>query len=184
MTADHAPVNSPSQNLSVIPIRSRDDKTSEVSGSLVEQLWFQAYDKIMEEDRSLVKEFEKALSRQLNTSSRIASEIIIEPGREVEIRQLIRTGLERTEKEARLKKGISDTLTIILKAKSMVDSATQAIPYAALAWSGVCLALEVCVYHKVSEGLLTWSRFLGIPQRRLRQIAMASCMLWIEWTGI
>jgi hypothetical protein len=105
--------------------------------SLVERIWLKAYDDLKAEDATLVMNFEKVLSHELDTG----------PGcvdiRHVQLSHLIQAGLERTEKEARVKNGLGDILGIVLKAKGVVDSAIQAVPHAALAWSGACLALEV-----------------------------------------
>jgi hypothetical protein len=92
-----------------------------------------------------VGDFE-ALSRQLDL--RLDSKTQNLPNhdgaaRQEQLRQLIRTGLQRTEKEARLKQGLGDSLGAILMAKDIINSAIQAVPHAALAWSGVCLILEV-----------------------------------------
>jgi hypothetical protein len=125
---------------------------STASLSPVERLWFQAYNSLRTEDPSLVRDFE-ALSLVLSTGSGSESQNIIghdRPAHQEELRLLIRVGLERTEKEARLKKGLSDVLGVILKAKDAVDSAIQAVPHAALAWSGVCLTLEVRVKTRSS----------------------------------
>jgi len=104
--------------------------------SLVERLWLRAYDDLKAEDAILVRNFEKILSHELDTSG--GTDI-----RQTQLSHLIRAGLERTEKEARFKKGVGDILGVILKAKGVVDSAIQAVPHAALAWSSACLALEV-----------------------------------------
>jgi len=139
-----------------IPIRPRSQDIPAGSTPLVgksaaslsnpaERLWFQAYDGLRAEDPSLVGDFE-ALSRQLDL--RLDSKTQNLPNhdgaaRQEQLRQLIRTGLQRTEKEARLKQGLGDSLGAILMAKDIINSAIQAVPHAALAWSGVCLILEV-----------------------------------------
>jgi hypothetical protein len=104
---------------------------------LVERLWLRAYDDLKDEDTTLIRNFEKILSHELDPSSG-GTDI-----RQTQLNHLIRAGLERTEKEARVKKGVGDILGVILKAKGVVDFAIQAVPHAALAWSGACLALEV-----------------------------------------
>jgi hypothetical protein len=124
-----------------VSIRAQDSTTSTPSdmeafpSSLVERLWLRAYDDLKAEDATLVRNFEKILSYDLDTS--------LEGTRKAQLSHLIRAGLERTEKEARVKKGMGDVLGVVLKAKGIVDSAIQAVPHAALAWSGACFVLEV-----------------------------------------
>jgi hypothetical protein len=43
----------------------------------------------------------------------------------------------------RIKKGIDDTMQVVLSVRGIIDSAIQAVPQTALAWTGVCLALQV-----------------------------------------
>lgn len=143
-TIEYLPVHSQAQDVSTTKPASTKSITSL---SPVERLWFQAYNNLRVEDATLVRDFE-ALSSVLGTASLSESKIINDHDPMVyreHLRQLIRVGLEKTATEARIKNGIGDVLGIILKAKDMVDSAIQAVPHAALAWSGVCLTLEVYV---------------------------------------
>lgn len=57
--------------------------------------------------------------------------------------RLVRAGLERTEKEATVKQGIEQGMQAVNSVKGIVDKAVQASPEAALAWVGICFALEV-----------------------------------------
>ena len=56
---------------------------------------------------------------------------------------LIQAGLAKTEKEAKIKQSVGEVLQKILSVKDVVSSAVQAMPQAALAWTGVCFALQV-----------------------------------------
>lgn len=55
------------------------------------------------------------------------------------MRQLIYDGLNKTAKEARVK----EVIGIAISTKDIITNAVQAAPQAALAWTGVCVALEM-----------------------------------------
>ena len=57
--------------------------------------------------------------------------------------KLIRIGLAKTEKEARIKQNVGEVMEQILSVKDVVSSAIEVMPQAALAWTGVCFALQV-----------------------------------------
>jgi hypothetical protein len=57
--------------------------------------------------------------------------------------QLVHAGLKKTEKGAKVKQGIGQAMQVVLSAKDIISSAIQAVPQAALAWTGVCFALQV-----------------------------------------
>lgn len=57
--------------------------------------------------------------------------------------KLIQSGLARTEKEAKVKQSVGEVMQMVLSVKDVVSSAVQAMPQAALAWTGVCFALQV-----------------------------------------
>lgn len=63
--------------------------------------------------------------------------------RQSQMSQLIRAGLKKTEREAKVKKGIGNAMQVVLAAKGMISSAVQVCPQAALAWTGASLALQV-----------------------------------------
>jgi hypothetical protein len=59
------------------------------------------------------------------------------------MKQLVQAGLERTEKEAAIKRRIDDGLQSVYVVKGIIDKAVQVAPEAAVAWVGVCFGLEV-----------------------------------------
>jgi hypothetical protein len=117
-----------------------------------EQLWDLAYDNLKADEYTLVKAYEKILSRELdeNASSSEASELQ-ESGieqtnpetRRSQMSQLIQAGLKKTERQAKVKQGVGEAMQVVLSAKETIGSAIQSMPQAALAWAGVCLALQV-----------------------------------------
>jgi hypothetical protein len=57
--------------------------------------------------------------------------------------QLIHAGLDKTAREAKVKEGLGMAVDVVLSARDMISSAIEAVPQAALAWTGICVALEV-----------------------------------------
>lgn len=57
--------------------------------------------------------------------------------------RLIDSGRKRISKEAKIKENISTVTDAILATKSVITAAVENVPQAALAWSSVCVALEV-----------------------------------------
>lgn len=62
----------------------------------------------------------------------------------MQMQQLVQNGLHRTEKDARVKQDMEEGIQAAMAVKEVVDKAIQASPEAAIAWVGVCFALEVC----------------------------------------
>lgn len=120
--------------------------------SIQERLWNQAYDELKESEAKLVKAYERILSAELdrNDSSFVVSESTeYEIGKTREERcrqmqQLVQGGLDRTQKQASIKRRIDEGLQAVQSVRGIVDKAVQASPEAAVAWVGVCLGLEVC----------------------------------------
>jgi hypothetical protein len=122
------------------------------SSDLPVRLWNLAYDELKAVEDKLVDAYERILSRELNenASTSLASEDqrnAIEQAnpemRRSQMKELIETGLKKTEKEAKVKQGIGNAMQGVLNVKDIIDSAVQACPQAALAWTGVSLALQV-----------------------------------------
>ena len=59
--------------------------------------------------------------------------------------QLINAGLAKTEREVKVKESLGVAVDVVLSAKNTISAAIQAVPQAALAWTGICIALEVCL---------------------------------------
>jgi len=59
------------------------------------------------------------------------------------MRQFTQAGLKKTETEAKAKQNIGNAMRVFLSAKDIVRSAVEAFPHAALAWTGVCFALQI-----------------------------------------
>jgi hypothetical protein len=61
------------------------------------------------------------------------------------MQQLVQEGLDRTQNQASIKRGIDEGLQAVQVVRGIVDKAVHAAPEAAVAWVGVCLGLEVSV---------------------------------------
>ena len=123
------------------------------TGSLPEQLWNKAYDELKKDHGQLLLGYETILSQELdgvdwNTISKSQLvETMIEEKNPVErmsqMTRLIQAGLKKTETEANMKERAGEAIQVVLSAKDMIDSVIKNVPQAALAWTGVCLALQV-----------------------------------------
>ncbi|KAJ4286511.1 hypothetical protein N0V90_013211 [Kalmusia sp. IMI 367209] len=125
--------------------------------NLPERLWDRAYDQAKLNDSDVVDAYEKILSVRLSeqdagASVTLHSEVLVSQQNEiaqdvderrVQMQQLVRYGLSRTEKEVRVKKGMEDGIQAAMAVKEVIDKAIQASPEAAVAWVGVCFALEI-----------------------------------------
>lgn len=112
------------------------------STSLAEHLWDRAYDDLKKQDAALIQAYEKILSNKLNEATGSEQNIIAQHdahARRNQMRQLIYDGLNKTAKEAKVK----EVIGIAISTKDIITNAVQAVPQAALAWTGVCVALEV-----------------------------------------
>ena len=95
--------------------------------------------------------YEKILSRQLqhgpgsavpesqpNTIAQNNSDM-----RRRQMTQIIHAGLDKTAREANVKRSLGVAEDVVLSTRNIISSAIQAMPQAALAWTGICLTLEV-----------------------------------------
>jgi hypothetical protein len=151
-TVVSSPVASTASPASTASGVATSDMVPLTSSDLPVQLWNRAYEELKVVEDKLVDAYERVLSRELdeNTSTSLASEDqrnAIEQAnpetRRSQMRELIQTGLKKTEKEAKVKQGFGNAIQGVLNVKDMIDSAVQACPQAALAWTGVSLALQV-----------------------------------------
>ncbi|KAL7933498.1 WD40-repeat-containing domain protein [Trichoderma chlorosporum] len=141
----------PRRSISVTPSTIR-ASTYSMPASLAERLWDQAYDDLKIKNAKLMQAYERILSSKLSSQG---FDILMNESRENiiaqndtnerrnQMRQLIQEGLKKTAKEARVKEAIGTATEFIFSAKEIISNAVQAVPQAALAWTGVCVALEM-----------------------------------------
>lgn len=124
--------------------------------SLPERLWDRVYDALKIQDAALVQAYEKILSRNLhgqgfNSPVTDSDKSLIAQDdahtRRTQMRRLINKGLSNTAREAKLKETIGTATQFIFAAQDIISSAIQTAPQAALAWTGVCVALEVIDFN-------------------------------------
>lgn len=136
---------------STIPHASAAPDPAASSPGLPERLWNQAYDQAKAGDASIVDTYERIISARLSQNNADPADLASQQNeieqnpekRWIQMRLLVQDGLHRTEKEANVKQGMEDGIQAAMAVKEVVDKAIQAAPEAALAWVGVCFALEV-----------------------------------------
>lgn len=116
------------------------------------ELWDQAYNDLKNDDSALITVYERILSYELNenSSSSVALDYnkssidqIDQAMRRSQMGQLVHAGLKKIEQGAQVKQGIENAMHVVLSAKDIISSAIQTVPQSALAWTGVCFALQV-----------------------------------------
>lgn len=136
------------------------DSDTEPLPTLQERLWNEAYDGLKASEPKLVGAYEKILSAKLHgdgpssvTRESTENEIGETQGTRCgQMQQLVQAGLDRTQKQASIKRGIDEGLQAVQEVRRRVDKAVHAAPEAAVAWVGVCLGLEVCVIGFPNRG--------------------------------
>ena len=135
-----------------VALTATSDTVASNPPSLPERLWDRAYDELKANESKLVAVYEKILSHELkqDDSSSVTSELYdnaieqkILTTRRSQMSQLVQAGLKKTETEAKVKQGIGNAMQVVLSAKDIISSAIQTVPQAALAWTGVCFALQI-----------------------------------------
>jgi N-terminal domain of NWD NACHT-NTPase len=125
-----------------------------------EQLWDQAYDDLKRDEPKLFDFYETILSHDLDSSKGAKGNIIEQTDRmkrRSQMENLLNTGLDNTAKLAKAEKKIGDAMKIVLSVKEAIGSGLQAVPIAALTWTGICVALEVSVPSQIQLLTLTIS---------------------------
>jgi hypothetical protein len=155
---NNAPVT-PRVEVTATPHQAAPAAATAVSPSnLPERLWDEAYGQASVSDSNTVDAYEKILSARLSEHNAggleppaESTENVLQQNeiahdvdkRRLQMQQLVQHGLRKTEKDAAAKQGIGDGIQAAMVVKEVVDKAIQASPEAAVAWVGVCFALEV-----------------------------------------
>ena len=126
--------------------------TTSSSPNVSERLWNEAYDRLKQKESKLVDAYERFLSRELEKDdsspegSQMDKNSIEQTDKDKrwsQMERLVQAGLEKTERESKMKQTVGAALQGLLSLKDQISSALQAIPQAALAWTGVCFAMQV-----------------------------------------
>lgn len=120
------------------------------SGALLERLWNHAYNGLRTEEESTVLAYETLLLKrlkELNKGSPLPASTQITPATLAQPEQLekfVSAGLEESKKIATTKENVKEFGRVAQQVKAVMDVVVQAAPQAALAWSCVSFALQVC----------------------------------------
>jgi hypothetical protein len=116
------------------------------------RIWDVAYDRLKEKEPKLVDAYERILSQDsqengLTYLGLLLDENLVEQTdnnqRRLQMEQIVQRGLKETEKESKIRHMVGTALGGVLSLNDLVSASLQATPQAALAWSGVCFALQV-----------------------------------------
>ncbi|KAI0593459.1 NACHT domain-containing protein [Biscogniauxia sp. FL1348] len=119
---------------------------------LRDRLWNKAYNDLKNEKLDLVDKYEKLLLREFGEKNSDSADETAQKNeidqtnsekRQSQMYQLVQAGLKKTEKEATVKGKIQDKMAYVLSIKGMIDTGIKAAPEAAIAWTGICFALEM-----------------------------------------
>lgn len=113
------------------------------------KLWDEAYDELKRLDPELVKTYEKILSQdyEITPEPEQALENVIEQDdrtrRRSQMDRILRKVLLKTSKPAGVEGKVTDAIDVVLSLKEVIGNSLQPVPIAALAWTGVCIGLQV-----------------------------------------
>lgn len=136
--------------------------------NLHERLWNRAYEELKESDPKVVEVYETVLRGLVNTSSGPLGSTEGHNGnasgtRCQQLQQLVRSGLDRTWREAAMKRGFENSLQVVQTLHELVEKALRTAPQVAFAWLGISIGLEVKrdpgFRHECGISLLTTYRY-------------------------
>lgn len=128
------------------------DTVPSTSSDLPERLWNRAYDELKANEDKWVDAYERILSRELKGCGSSSTNLELQKNeieqknptkRRQQMSQLVEAGLRKTAGEDKVKQVIGEAMQGVLNVKDMIGWALQPVPQAALAWTGVCFALQV-----------------------------------------
>lgn len=117
-----------------------------------EQLWNKAYDNLKQKESKLVDAYEWILSRELEKDdsspegSQMDENSIEQTDKDKrwsQMERLVQAGLKKTERESKMKQTVGAALQGLLSLKDLIGSGRETTPQAALAWTGICFAMQV-----------------------------------------
>lgn len=126
--------------------------TTPPSPNISERLWNEAYDGLKQKESKLVDAYERILSREFgkddssSEGSQMDENSIEQTDKDKrwsQMERLVQAGLKKTEWESKKKQTVGAALQGPLALKDLIGSALETMPQAALAWAGVCFAMQV-----------------------------------------
>jgi hypothetical protein len=119
-----------------------DSSSDHDNGTTGERIWSQAYDWLKEQDSELVAAYEKVLSRELAVAGTQSDAIETKDPRkrQAQMEALVQIGMNKLQgRNVRVERAVQSVLGV----SSVIGTALQPVPQAALAWVGVSFALQV-----------------------------------------
>ena len=122
--------------------------------TIPERVWNEAYDGLKKDDPKLIEAYENILTANLGKDDFSAEGSPVDQNsieqadkikRRSQMEQIIDASTKRTEKERKVKGHIGDAMQGLLAVKDMIDFAARTVPQAAVAWTGVALAMQILV---------------------------------------
>lgn len=171
--------------------RADEPSSTSLNTKLSERLWDLAYDSLKADEPKSVEAYEKILSYEITQTRSSPSGIkdqaalddqdnIIEQDnpamRKLQMLQTVQIGMKKIEKEAKAKKGLGDFVTFVLARKEVIDAALQAVPQAALAWSGCCFVLQILL-NPVQQTAMNQEGLLYVLTRMNWYLAVSDLVL-------
>jgi hypothetical protein len=126
--------------------------TASPAPNISERLWNEAYDGLKQKESKLVDAYERILSQELEKDdsspegSQLDENSIEQTNKDKrwsQMERLVQAGLKKTEWESKKKQTVGAALQGLLSLKDLIGSALETMPQAALAWTGVCFAMQV-----------------------------------------
>ena len=127
-----------------------------VKPTSADQLWDCAYDNLKRADPKLFELYEAIQSRELSGDSGSNDAVESDNGEKIEdiatdhlvrrqqMLRILGKGVENSQTSAKVEEKAMFAIDIVLSVKSAVDMGVESVPIAAVAWGGVCTALQVC----------------------------------------
>ena len=114
-------------------------------------MWNRAYDDLKRREPKIIDAYERILSQELtkddpgHDTSRVENTIeqADKTKRWSQMQRLVQARLEKTEREDEVKQAAGEVMQGLLSVKDAIGFVLQTAPQAALAWTGVCFALQV-----------------------------------------
>ncbi|KAH8806173.1 WD40-repeat-containing domain protein [Xylogone sp. PMI_703] len=104
-------------------------------------LWDRAYDNIKRGEPKLLEAYEKVLSLYADSSGEVDT-IEQNQTRQTQMEHILNKSVDKTKRFAKVETNVASAIDILFSVKNAVGSGLQAVPIAAVAWSGICVALE------------------------------------------
>ena len=165
------------------------EASSEDQQNVRNAIWNAAYEELYEEEEDLMKAYENTILklRELHGESALQGETPAngKPDRWRHIQEGIRIGLERTEREAKIKRQMGEVVRLTDSVRGLISKATKHSPEATLAWSGFCLTAEVrsSIILSLNEQRLIVVRLSPIPSVSPPLSGMDSSTSLPRWSG-